>query len=386
MRSWMNWRAWLAAAIVTGALGAAPAAAAAGCPTPGAWAQPDGEALDPVALHDELATAEAVLLGERHDRMDHHRWQAATLAALHSRRPDMVIGLEMLPRSAQPALDAWVAGELSPEAFLEESGWYRHWGFNPELYWPVLNFARVHDVPLLALNAERGLVRQLGHEGWDAVPEAERHGVSTPARPREAYREYLERVFERHPAAQEGGLEAFIATQVAWDRMMAAGIAETIEAGGDEPPLVVGVIGSGHLEHGHGVPWQLADLEVEDAPVLLPREYHADCEPAPPGLARAVFGIADDDRFDLPTVLLGVLLEDDGEDGVLIVGVQPGSVAEAAGIEEGDRVLEAGERETHVPSDLQRAVQQVRPGSLLPLLVERDGQREERVARFPRGD
>lgn len=364
---------------------AASASAADTCPAPGAWVTPGGERLDVADLFAGLARRDAVLLGERHDRMDHHRWQLGTLAALHGQRPDLVIGLEMLPRSRQPVLDAWVAGELDPETFLEESGWYTHWGFDPELYWPILHFARVHDIPLLALNLEREHIRRLGHEGWQAVDADTRDGVSAPAEPSDGYRAYLESVLERHPAGMGPEPERFIATQLAWDRMMAGAISARLEAGGENPPLVVAIIGSGHLEYGYGVPHQLADLGVTDTAVLLPREPGA-CSGTDPALAHALFGIAQDDRFEPSGVLLGVQLEADEEPGIRILRVQPGSVAETAGLEAGDRVLQAGGQSLRAAGDLQRVVRAVAPGTWLPLEIERAGERLERIARFPRED
>ncbi|WP_018140521.1 ChaN family lipoprotein [Thioalkalivibrio sp. ALJ7] len=354
------------------------------CPPAGGWATPAGEVLDSAELYKELATADAVLLGERHDRMDHHRWQLGTLAALHGKRPDMVIGLEMLPRSKQAVLDAWVAGELDPDTFLEASEWYTHWGFDPELYWPILHFARVHDVPLLALNLEREKIRQLGHEGWDALDSQARDGVSAPAEASAGYRDYLQAVLERHPSGMGPNGDRFIATQLAWDRMMAGAIADRIEAGGDSPPLVVAIIGSGHLEFGYGVPHQLADLGVTESPVLLPREPGA-CGNADPDLARAVFGVPADERFERSSRMLGVQIEP-GEPGIRIQAVQEGSIGEAAGLRAGDHVLKAGERSLQAVADLQRVVQSVQPGTWLPLEIERDGERMERVARFPLED
>ncbi len=375
---------WLGAGLVLGMALAGPVQAEAGCPPAGGWATPGGEPVDSAALYAELATADAVLIGEHHDRMDHHRWQLGTLAALHGYRPDLVIGLEMLPRSKQPVLDAWVAGELAPEAFLEASEWYTHWGFDPALYWPILHFARVHAIPLLALNLERDKIRSLGHDGWDALDAELRDGVTAPAPASTAYRAYLDAVLERHPTGMRPNRDRFIATQLAWDRMMAGAIAQRIEAGGAEPPLVAALIGSGHLEYGYGVPHQLADLGIEAAPVLLPRAP-GDCSDTDPALARAVFGVPADPRFEPAGPMLGVQIES-ADSGVRILGVQDGSVAARTDLKAGDRVLRAGEREVNSTTDLQRVVRGVQPGTWLPLEIERDGEHLERVARFPRED
>ncbi|MDX5433577.1 MAG: ChaN family lipoprotein [Halomonas sp.] len=351
------------------------------CPAPGQWYQPGGERLDGVALFAELAERDVVLLGEQHDSMDHHRWQLHVLAGLHALRPEMAIGLEMLPREAQPALDAWVAGELDEAEFLDASDWYAAWGFDPELYLPILHFARLNRVPLKAINVTPELRGRLVEEGWEALPEAERFGISAPAEALPEYRERLTDIHAHHADGDDGeeGLERFIAAQLVWDRAMAAGLAEAAAEGG----LVVALIGQGHLQFGHGVPHQLDDLGIDDHATLLPWPVEdAECEPLSDGLAWAVFALAESPLPALPPMTLGVFLAP-GERGVAVRLVVEGSVAETAGLEEGDIVVRAAGERLLEPTDLTRLVRRQPPGTLLPLEVERDGERREVLARFP---
>lgn len=353
----------------------------ANCISPGDWLDADGQRLAPDELFPDLARAEVVLLGERHDRMEHHRWQVHTLAALHTYRPDMVIGLEMLPRSAQPALDAWIAGELDERAFLEQSGWAQAWGFDPQLYLPVLHFARMHRIPLLAINLDRPLIARIMREGWEAIPPEERYDITPPLAATESYRDYLGAVFADHPtgAAADGELDRFVSGQLIWDRAMASGLAEPAARG----RLVVGVIGTGHLEYRHGVPYQLRDLGIEDARVLLPWENDPECTGPEPGIADAVFTLAGGDRYEPPPPLrLGVRIEDDPT-GVRIQSVLEDSVAASAGVKADDVVTSASGMETRVPGDLQAAVRRQQPGNVMPLTVLRDGEELELLARFP---
>jgi uncharacterized iron-regulated protein len=353
----------------------------AGCPKPGEWYDTSGQRLSTGELFADLATAQVVLLGESHDRMEHHRWQLHTLAGLHARRPDMVIGLEMLPRQAQPALDAWVAGELDEQAFLSESGWAQAWGFDAALYLPILHFARMHKVPMVAINLDRPLVARLSAEGWDAVPPGERYQITPPAAPNPAYREYLDAVFAEHPTgAPEGAdLDRFVAGQLIWDRAMAAGLAEAANGG----TLAVGLMGAGHLEYGHGVPHQLRDLGIREQRILLPRAVTAECSPPPEGLADALFAIADSDVHEPPKpLLLGVRIDADPA-GVRIRSVMPESVAGTAGLQAEDIVTNAAGREVRVPGDLVAIVRRQQPGNVLPLVVLREGEDMEILARFP---
>ncbi|GAA0576799.1 ChaN family lipoprotein [Halomonas salifodinae] len=365
-------------------LALAPLATANGnaCPdaAPGQWQATDGTPLGTPALLSELAAQRVVLLGEQHDRLAHHRWQLHTLAGLHAHQPDLVIGLEMLPREAQPALDAWIAGELDEAAFLEASDWHRHWGFDPGLYLPILHFARMHRIPLLALNVTPALRQRLAGEGWDAVPSAERHAITPPAAPPAAYREALTEVFRAHStgADSEASLESFIAAQLVWDRAMATALAEASGPG----RLVVGLMGQGHLRHGHGVPHQLYDLGIAAQRRLLPWSA-ADCEAPPRDLADALFLLGDEAPFE-PTAppRLGLWV-DGADDGVRVQGIGRDSVAEGLGLEVGDIILRAAGQALRRPSDLTALVSRQPPGSLMPLEIRRDGSVWELLARFP---
>lgn len=223
---------------------------------------------------ERLSEARVALLGERHDRAEDHRWQAQVLAGLAALRAEVVVGFEMFPRRAQPALDAWTAGGLTKAAFMEASGWREVWGFDPGLYQPLFDLCRDLRLPMVALNIDRPLVSAIGRDGWKAVPEAER-GWLTPARPASAaYRRYL---FEITGGVREGrtaqapedpAFDRFVRAQQAWDRAfacaLAGGLARLPEA------LAVGIIGRGHLEYGYGVADQLDDLGVRPAVTALP--------------------------------------------------------------------------------------------------------------------
>lgn len=356
------------------------------CPAPGEWRLADGSSISNAVLMRELADQQVVLLGEQHDRLAHHRWQLQTLSGLYAHRDELVIGLEMLPRSAQPALDAWVAGELSEARFLEESGWHKSWGFDPALYLPILHFARMQQIPLLALNIDAELRQRLASDGWDSVPEDERYAISAPLAPSQDYRERLEEVYAQHPSGNAADAARFIAAQVVWDRAMAQALADALNGSGSEdtgrPPLVVGLIGQGHLTYGHGVPHQLADLGVSDQRTLLPWPADEACE-APATLADALYTLSDETAFE-PSAppQLGVMIEAHN-DGVLIQAVGDDSIAARAGLSVGDIIMEAAGRPLSSPGELVAVIRHQAPGTLLPLAISRDGNHQDVLAHFP---
>ncbi len=165
------------------------------CPDTRGWFDPaTGVAIESPALIESLARQSVVLLGESHPSVEDHRWQLHTLAALYGRNPDMAIGFEMFPRSVQPALDRWIAGELDERSFLAAAKWDQVWGYDAKLYLPIFHFARQNRIPMFAINVQRSLIARVGEEGWADIPTAEREGVSDPAPVSDGYRHRLAHV------------------------------------------------------------------------------------------------------------------------------------------------------------------------------------------------
>ncbi len=260
---------------------------------PGQWYVPsEARPLSHPELIARLATARVVLLGETHTRYDIHRWQLHVAAGLLATRGNIALGFEMFPRRVQPLLDDFIAGRwANPSEFLAAVGWDQVWRYDAALYLPIFQFCRQFAVPMLALNCERPLVTRVGKEGWEAIPTAERDGL-TPARPATAaYRAYLSAIASRNrdpapPGPPAMDLDRFVRAQQTWDRAFACNIARALAT--NDAPLVIGVIGRGHLEFGHGTPYQLADLGISDVTVLLPTD--GDFDPvAGAGIADALF-------------------------------------------------------------------------------------------------
>jgi len=356
------------------------------CAHPGQWWQA-GQPTAASALFEQAAEQDVVLLGEFHDRMSHHRWQLHTLAGLAAHRDKMAIGLEMLPREAQSALDAWVAGELSEAQFLQQSQWHEAWGFDPELYLPILHFARMQQIPLLALNIKPELRRQLATEGFDAVSAEQRFNINAPAPASDAYRQRLEQSFQMHPTGMgnEGqennaAFETFLNAQLIWDAAMADALAAAV----DDDILVVGLMGVGHLAYGDGVPHQLDAMGIAETLALMPTTLEA-CEPSDSQLADVLYLLGDEQASETPPPRLGVQIAP-GEEGVSIVAIREGSLAYDAGLQPDDTVTQAAGQEVRAPGELIAIVQRQAPGTLLPLEVLRDGNTQEVLVRFPPAD
>jgi uncharacterized iron-regulated protein len=402
----------VAAAVgLSGAPAQSQAQSGSACGSYGGWIDvKTGRSIDRGELFGDLVAKNAVvLLGESHTDVDHHLWQLHTVSALYGRGGNIVIGFEAFPRRLQSVLDDWIAGKLTDEAFLKASEWRQVWGYDAALYMPLFQFARLNRIPMIALNVERTLVSEVGQKGWDAVPVSEREGLSEPAPASAGYQRELARVYvvkksmppgaadrlmagqgpapaEPDEAAVTDALtqpefKRFVAAQQTWDRAMAQGLADAKRKYSNA--TVVGILGSGHVEEGYGVPHQLKDLGVAELRTFIPESVAAACAHVGTSYADAVFTLPRADETPPPErPRLGVLLEQ-GDGAPRINRVVSDSVAEIAGLKAGDLVVRAAGLQTRNSNDLVEVVGRQAPGTWLPLSIKRDGQEIDVVAKFP---
>lgn len=380
-------------AIATAALGFWGAAHADSCLKPSAWYSTGAAGAQPVRGADvlaDMARRKVVLLGEHHDNADDHAWQLATLGALQALRPRMVIGFESFPRRTQPVLDKWIAGELSEREFLKQADWEKVWGFPADLYLPLFRFARINGIPMRALNVDSDLIQAISDKGWDAVPASRKEGVTRPAPPSPAYLDSLYEVYKLHPEAADPkearrdgpGFLHFVDSQTTWDRAMAQGLADALRtADGGDQPLVIGIMGSGHVRYGRGVAHQLRDLGVDSVGMLLPVSASKDCATLD-GIADAVFAVPKLSSSAPPPPRLGIRIEQT-KDGVNIVNVVRDSLAEKTGLRVGDRFISIAGAKIARVGEVIRAVRGQPPGTWMPIRLRRDGQEVELVVKFP---
>ncbi len=210
----------------------------------------DGDSGDELAdrnLDDKLRAARVIYVGEEHPNPHHHAAEIEVLERAYAADPSVGLGLEMLPRTYQGSLDAYVGGTLDEAGFLAAVAWDRTWGYPWGLYKPLLEFCRAHKLPAYALNAPRDLahaVAKNGIDGLDAAQKAELPEMQ-PGPPK--HRELVREAFAQHPHGKfdEAKFERFYAAQLVWDETMATSVSIALKAPGAPARLVV-VAGEGH--------------------------------------------------------------------------------------------------------------------------------------------
>ena len=153
-------------------------------------------------------------------------------------------------------------------------------------------------------------------------------------------------------------------------------------ASAGDRPLVVGVMGSGHIGFGYGVPHQLRDLGVKNIGTLLPVRVGLDCKELQSGLADAVFALPELAKAKPEPPRLGVRLEEN-DGAVRIIDVTAGSLAERTGLKAGDEVVEVAGLPVKRNLVVIAAIRMQPAGTWLPLRVKRGDETLELVVKFP---
>mgnify|MGYP006292594193 CR=1 FL=1 len=250
-----------------------------------------GGTLDEAALVQKLAPARVIYVAERHDRPPDHAIQLFVLTSMYRLDPSVALGIEMLPRTKQKFIDAYLRGELDEAGFLAHVDWEETWGFDFALYRPLFEFAKFHGLPVVALNARKEITRSVARDGLDGLDDELARDVPELDLDHEEHRAYVREAFgltddggdEVHPGFV---FENFYEAQVIWDETMAETVAQTMTSS-TAPKRMVVIAGSGHIEYRFGIPERAARRGAEPFRTVLPIVWD-DLEDAPETLDRLV--------------------------------------------------------------------------------------------------
>lgn len=311
-----------------------------------------------------LAAARVVFVGETHTRYDNHLVQLALLRALYQRHPKMALGVEWFQQDVQQPLDDYLAGRISEAEMLHQTEYYQRWSYDYRLYRPIIEYAKRHAIPVLALNAPVAITRQVGKGGLASLSAADRAKLPQQLDDSDpGYRRRLRAIYDIHPHAQQP-FENFLSVQMVWDESMADGAARFLKSHPDYHLLVLA--GNGHAEFHDGIP----DRLVRRLPVSTAGVVTVNATPtADPQTDDANLLVISPALRLPPSGKLGVLINTH-KDGVAIVGVQPDSGAERAGLHTDDRIVELDGNKIRFFADLKLALMNKRPGDTVAVGVK----------------
>lgn len=284
----------------------------------------------------KLAGRRVIYIGETHTSYEDHQLQLRIIRALYEQDPRLAIGMEMFTRPTQQALDEYIAGDIDEKSFLRKSGYFKIWQYDYNLYRGIINYARHHRLPVIALNLEKDIVSNVFKDNGALGLAAEEKKELPPDRNLDVpgYRERLVSAFQMHSSPDDTGgkFEGFFQAQALWDETMAESAAAYLLANPDDRLVVIA--GRGHVVKDSGIPLRVA----RRVPVSQAVVVNADGRELDPSTVDFLFAST---PAALPeAVKLGVMLrENDNKDGLLVVDLSPSDPAIKAGIRKNDLIV-----------------------------------------------
>ena len=217
-----------------------------------------GALLTPRELAERLDGVGLLFVGESHTDMEFHRVQLRVIQELHRRGRTVIVGLEMYPAAAQEWLDRWVSDEtLTEQGFVDESHWYRSWGYHWNYYRDIFLFARENGLRMVGVNVPRAIVQTVRREGFDGLTAEQKALLPERVDTDDAEHRQLFRAFFGDEDSLHGNMppalfEGMFRAQCTWDAAMGWNAVKALEASGDADAIVVVLVGSGHVAYGLG--------------------------------------------------------------------------------------------------------------------------------------
>ena len=290
------------------------------------------QSLDDIVAN--LNDKRVLLIGEQHDRFEHHLNQLQLIKKLTEAGYQVAIGMEMFQQPYQQALDDYLAGKTTESEFLTDSKYFDKWRYDYNLYKPIIDYALQHKLPLLALNIEADITHEVTRKGLYTLDEKQRqHIPDTLNFDDPSYREDLRSVFQLHEGllhSQPMNFDYFLQSQVLWDESMAQAADQFLQK---HPQHVLVILaGNGHIRYRYGIPQRLQRLSGSSPLVIVQDQELGDT-------------IADYVLLTTPlkgqlTPVIGVYLDSKITDQLVVKSVKDSSIAARARLEKGDIITE----------------------------------------------
>jgi len=232
-------------------------------------------------------------------------------------------------RPFQKSLDDYTAGRIDEREFLRRSEYFKRWGFDYNLYKPILDFAAQEKIPVVALNIQREIVDKVSRGGIDSLSESEKREI--PAQmdfSDNEYRDRLREVFLRHSSSGEKNFDFFYQSQILWDETMSMSVDGFLRKNPDYQMVVLA--GGGHIQYGSGIPKRTFRRNGYDYAIIL---NDVDIER---DIANYIIFPKPMDGITSPKLMVS-LREMHGV--VSIEGFPENSVSEKAGLKDGDVII-----------------------------------------------
>lgn len=220
---------------------------------------PSGKALNLDNLPSELLEADVILVGEWHTHSGIHRFQTDLLKALALENESFALSMEQFTRDNQSVVDEYLASEIGEQTLIKQGGGWPNYESD---YRPLVELAKQANLPIIASNAPKPIVRCIGRQGLDYLDKLDDEKralvaaqIDTSSSP------YKDKFMASMHHGDKAQTERQYAAQLTWDATMAESIVNYLNQHNNSQ--ILHVAGKFHIEQGLGTAAQIQSLTPE---------------------------------------------------------------------------------------------------------------------------
>ena len=235
-----------------------------------------------------LQDSDVIFIGEYHGNHASHLLQMQLFAALHQQQASQatILSMEMFNRDQQAILDRYMEGDIGERTLIDKAPTWKNYRAS---YRPLVEYAKQHQIPVIAANAAADLIRCIGRQGSDYIDkltaEEKRYIASQPFAEVPNYKaKFMGFMAGSNHLSRERAHQSYLA-QLARDNTMAEAIATALAQTPNSQ--VIHLNGTFHSAEHLGTVGALKrlnpDLKLSVITPIYPQDWqdakaHAQCE------------------------------------------------------------------------------------------------------------
>ena len=277
---------------------------------------------------DDITKTKVVFVGENHTSFSSHLNQLKIIKEMYKKNNKTAIAMEMFQKPYQKYLDAFIAGDITEKEMVQKTEYFDRWKYDYELYRPIILFAKEKNLPIIAMNIDRKITKQVVTDGLDSLSQEQREQIPYSIDFRDTnYKQQLQMIFSIHKSKEFKSFDEFYHAQLVWDESMAKNVVDFMKI---NPNYSVAVLaGNGHIMYGYGIPNRMKRQGVSEYTIALNMKNPS------PGIADYI--LYPSNIGTTKAKKLGVYLK--GGDELEVLSLVKNSLAAKADIRKGDIIV-----------------------------------------------
>ena len=217
----------------------------------------DGKSVTLPQLAAAIKSKRIIVVGESHDSMACHQFQANLIRELHKQNPKIIVGFEFFQRQETGLLQDWITGKISEKELLEKVKWYKRSSLNYGYTRKVMEVIKELKINAIGLNVPRKILRTISRQGFKTLPQNQKNLFPGIDKHLPDHGFFIRSVFGEMAVISDWWFQRVFSAQKGWDIIMAESMLKELAKKENRKSIGIIIAGSNHVKYSLGIPFRL---------------------------------------------------------------------------------------------------------------------------------